>query len=118
MENRLYPMRELVGDLLMAQGAAGAALMEYETSLKNAPMRLRGFYGAAKAAEASGDPKKARVLRETRLAHAARGRRSAGARRGETTIGEHDEMIGVTTAIGYVTLLLERRAESSADLAT
>jgi tetratricopeptide (TPR) repeat protein len=60
MENRLYPMRELLADMLMAQGEAKAALGEYETSLKNAPMRLRGFYGAAKAAEASGDTKKAR----------------------------------------------------------
>src|SRR5215468_564994 len=60
MENRLYPMRELLGDMLITQGEAAAALKEYETSLKNAPMRLRGFYGAAKAAEASGDAKKAR----------------------------------------------------------
>jgi tetratricopeptide (TPR) repeat protein len=60
MENRLYPMRELLGDMLMAQGEAVAALKEYETSMKNAPMRLRGFYGAAKAAEFSGDKKKAR----------------------------------------------------------
>jgi tetratricopeptide (TPR) repeat protein len=60
MENRLYPMRELLADMLMAQGEAGAALKEYETSLKNAPMRLRGFYGAAKAADASGNAKKAR----------------------------------------------------------
>jgi len=60
MENRLYPMRELLGDMLLAQGEGAAALKEYETSLKNAPNRLRGFYGAAKAAEASGDPKKAR----------------------------------------------------------
>ena len=60
MENRLYPMRELLADMLMAQGEAAAALKEYETSLKNAPMRLRGFYGAATAAEASGDAKKAR----------------------------------------------------------
>ncbi len=60
MENRLYPMRELLGDMLMAQGHAKAALAEYEAALKNAPMRLRGFYGAAKASEASGDTKKAR----------------------------------------------------------
>jgi tetratricopeptide (TPR) repeat protein len=60
MENRLYPMRELLGDMLMLQGQEREALKEYETSLKNAPMRLRGFYGAAKAAEASGDAKKAR----------------------------------------------------------
>jgi tetratricopeptide (TPR) repeat protein len=60
MENRLYPMRELLADMLMAQGESVAALKEYETSLRNAPMRLRGFYGAAKAAELSGDKKKAR----------------------------------------------------------
>ena len=60
MENRLYPMRELLADMLLAQGEAATALKEYETALKNAPMRLRGFYGAAKAAEVSGDAKKAR----------------------------------------------------------
>ena len=58
MENRLYPMRELLADMLMEQGQAALALPEYETSMKNAPMRLRGFYGAAKAAEAVGDKKK------------------------------------------------------------
>jgi tetratricopeptide (TPR) repeat protein len=60
MENRLYPMRELLADMLMVQGQPKAALKEYEAALKNTPMRLRGFYGAAKAAEASGDTKKAR----------------------------------------------------------
>jgi tetratricopeptide (TPR) repeat protein len=64
MENRLYPMRELLGDMLMAQGEARAALTEYEKSLQNAPMRLRGFYGAAKAAEALGDAKRARAYLE------------------------------------------------------
>jgi tetratricopeptide (TPR) repeat protein len=59
MENRLYPMRELLGDMLIAQGQAKAALKEYEASLKNAPMRLRGFYGVAKAAEMSGEATKA-----------------------------------------------------------
>jgi hypothetical protein len=58
MENRLYPMRELLGDLLMEQGQAGAALVEYEASMKSTPERLRGFFGAAKAAEASGDETK------------------------------------------------------------
>jgi tetratricopeptide (TPR) repeat protein len=59
MENRLYPMRELLGDMLMANDQAPGALKEYEKSLQNAPMRLRGFYGAAKAADAAGDRKKA-----------------------------------------------------------
>ena len=59
MENRLYPMRELLADLLLQQGDAPAALQEYEASMKNAPERLRGFYGAAKAAEAAGNKDKA-----------------------------------------------------------
>ena len=59
MENRLYPMRELLGDLLREHDQPQAALKEYEVSLKNAPIRLRGYYGAAKAAEAAGDKKKA-----------------------------------------------------------
>jgi tetratricopeptide (TPR) repeat protein len=59
MENRLYPMRELLGDMLREQGQPAAALKEYEISMKNAPNRLRGYYGAAKAAEAAGDKKKA-----------------------------------------------------------
>ena len=33
MENRLYPMRELLGDLLLEQQQPGLALTEYETSL-------------------------------------------------------------------------------------
>lgn len=59
MENRLYPMRELLGDMLMANDQAPGAIREYEKSLQNAPMRLRAFYGAAKAADAMGGKKKA-----------------------------------------------------------
>jgi tetratricopeptide (TPR) repeat protein len=59
MENRLYPMRELLGDMLREQGQPAAALKEYEVSMHNTPNRLRGYYGAAKAAEAAGDPQKA-----------------------------------------------------------
>jgi tetratricopeptide (TPR) repeat protein len=49
MENRLYPMRELLADLLLEQGDAAAALIEYEASMNSAPERVRGFYGAARA---------------------------------------------------------------------
>jgi tetratricopeptide (TPR) repeat protein len=59
MENRLYPMRELLGDMLMEQQQPGLALQEYEASMKATPNRLRGFYGAAKAADASGNKEKA-----------------------------------------------------------
>src|SRR5467141_3413632 len=59
MENRLYPMRELLGDMLRGYAEPAVALKEYELSMKNAPNRLRGYYGAAKAAQDSGQAKKA-----------------------------------------------------------
>jgi tetratricopeptide (TPR) repeat protein len=59
MENRLYPMRELLGELLLEVGQATTALREYEASLKENPNRYRGLYGAARAAEVTGDRQKA-----------------------------------------------------------
>jgi tetratricopeptide (TPR) repeat protein len=59
MENRLYPMRELLGDLLLGIGQPAAALTEYEAALKANPNRYRGFWGAARAADAAGDRQKA-----------------------------------------------------------
>ncbi len=61
MENRLLPMRELLGDLLLELKEPGQALREFEASLQVAPNRLRGFHGAARAAELSGDQEKART---------------------------------------------------------
>jgi tetratricopeptide (TPR) repeat protein len=59
MENRLYPMRELLAELLLETGQAAAALREYEAALKESPNRYRGLYGAARAAETAGDRQKA-----------------------------------------------------------
>jgi tetratricopeptide (TPR) repeat protein len=59
MENRLYPFRELLGELLLEAGQPAAALKEFETALKQTPNRFRAFAGAARAAEASGDRQKA-----------------------------------------------------------
>jgi uncharacterized protein HemY len=59
MENRLYPMREWLGDLLLGQQQPSMALTEYEASLKSTPNRLRGLYGAAKAAEGAGQEERA-----------------------------------------------------------
>src|ERR1043166_9711553 len=59
MENRLYPMRELLGELLLQMGQAAPALREFEASLRENPNRYRGLYGAARAAEAAGDRPKA-----------------------------------------------------------
>src|SRR5262249_58318040 len=53
MENRLYPMRELYGDLLLELGQPAAALTAYETALKATPNRYRGILGVARAAAAT-----------------------------------------------------------------
>src|SRR4051812_3552995 len=58
-KNRLYPMRELLADLLVEAGQPAGALKEYETALKDSPNRYRGFLGAARAAEKAGDRQKA-----------------------------------------------------------
>jgi len=49
--DRLWPMRELLGELLLMMNRPAEALRAFELSLKAAPNRFRGFYGAAKAAE-------------------------------------------------------------------
>jgi tetratricopeptide (TPR) repeat protein len=59
MENRLYPMRELYGDLLLELGDGAAALNAYETALKATPNRYRGILGVARAAAVTGDHAKA-----------------------------------------------------------
>jgi hypothetical protein len=55
MENRLSPMREMFGELLLEANEPGPALKEFEASLRNNPNRYRSFAGAAKAAERTGD---------------------------------------------------------------
>jgi tetratricopeptide (TPR) repeat protein len=55
MENRLYPFRELLAELLLEVGQPAAALKEYETALKQTPNRYRAFWGAARAADAVGN---------------------------------------------------------------
>jgi tetratricopeptide (TPR) repeat protein len=59
MENRLYPFRELLGDLLLEMGQPAAALIEFETALKQTPHRFRAFWGAARAADGAGSRQKA-----------------------------------------------------------
>jgi tetratricopeptide (TPR) repeat protein len=61
MENRLWPMRELLGELLLELKQPARALEEFEASLNIARNRLRGLDGAARAAEAAGKPDKARA---------------------------------------------------------
>jgi tetratricopeptide (TPR) repeat protein len=78
MENRLWPMREILGDLLLTMHQPAQALKEYETSLQTARNRFRGFYGAAKAAEQAGNRAKATGYYEKLMALC---NRSTGERR-------------------------------------
>lgn len=55
MENRLSPIRELLGELLLEANEPAQALKEFETSLRNNPNRYRSFAGAAKAADRAAD---------------------------------------------------------------
>jgi tetratricopeptide (TPR) repeat protein len=64
MENRLSPIREMLGELLMEAKEPGQALKEFETSLRNNPNRYRSFAGAARAADRAGDTASARSYYE------------------------------------------------------
>ena len=68
---RILPARELLGDMLLEAGQPDAALKEYEASQTREPNRFRGYYGAARAAEAAGDRAKAAAYYKKLLALAA-----------------------------------------------
>src|SRR5262249_32308614 len=58
----VLPARELLGDLLLEANQPGQAVQEYEASLQREPNRFNGLYGAARAAERSGDLAKAKAF--------------------------------------------------------
>jgi hypothetical protein len=55
----ILPAREQLGEILIELGRPAEALTEYEASLKRAPKRLAGLYGAARSARLAGDTRKA-----------------------------------------------------------
>lgn len=55
----VVPSRELLAEMLLSLNQPARALAEFERSLKRDPNRFRGIYGAARAAEASGNRKAA-----------------------------------------------------------
>jgi tetratricopeptide (TPR) repeat protein len=57
---RVVPARELLGEMLLELGQPAAALKEFEQSQLREPNRLRGYAGAAAAADAAGERDKAR----------------------------------------------------------
>jgi tetratricopeptide (TPR) repeat protein len=58
----VVPTRELLGELLLELNQPKEALQEFEGTLVAEPNRFRSLFGAAQAAERSGDPGKARAL--------------------------------------------------------
>jgi tetratricopeptide (TPR) repeat protein len=68
---RILPARELLGDMLLEAGQPAAALAAYEASQIREPNRFRGYYGAARAAEAAGDHAKASLYYRKLIALAA-----------------------------------------------
>ena len=55
----LLPARELLGEMLIELQQPLLALKEFEASAQREPNRLRGYYGAARAAELANDRQKA-----------------------------------------------------------
>jgi hypothetical protein len=63
MENRLSPMREMLGELLLEAGNPRESLREFQQSLHAVPNRRRSLSGAVVAAERSGNSKLAESYR-------------------------------------------------------
>jgi tetratricopeptide (TPR) repeat protein len=72
---RIVPARELLGEMLLELKQPAQALKEFEASQVREPNRFRGYYGAARAAEQSGDTAKARTYYARLMELAARGDR-------------------------------------------
>jgi hypothetical protein len=67
MENRLSPMRELLGELLLEAGRPAEAQGEFELSLTSVPNRFRSLAGAGRAAALAGHKAQARLHYEELL---------------------------------------------------
>jgi hypothetical protein len=61
----ISPAREQLGELLLELNEPAQALKAFEASLQREPNRFNGIYGAARAAELSGDRDKARKYYES-----------------------------------------------------
>jgi tetratricopeptide (TPR) repeat protein len=57
----ILPAREQLGELRLEMRQPTAALQEFETSLRSAPNRFNGLYGAARAAKLAADQKRAKT---------------------------------------------------------
>ena len=57
----IIPARELLGDMLLQMNKPAEALQAYEADLQKQRNRFNGLYGAARAAELSNNPGKAKL---------------------------------------------------------
>src|SRR5437899_3182831 len=64
----IAPARELLAEMLLEANEPAQALREFEASMRVEPNRFRGLYGAARAADLSGDRTKARTYYSELLA--------------------------------------------------
>ena len=71
----ILPAREQLGELLLEMKQPQPALQEFEASLRTAPNRFNGLYGAARAARLAADQNKAKAYYE-RLVAVSRGTES------------------------------------------
>lgn len=71
MPGRVIPVREMLGELLLDLKRPGEALTVFEQALSNDPNRFRALYGAAHAAQLSGDRGKANKYYSQLLAQTA-----------------------------------------------
>ncbi len=68
----VVPARELLGELLLDLNQPAQALVEFEASAAREPNRFNGLFGAARAAELSGNLAKAKTLYAKLVAMGAR----------------------------------------------
>jgi tetratricopeptide (TPR) repeat protein len=68
LENRLSPMRELLGEMLLVMGRPAEAQREFDASLQTVPNRFRSLAGAARAAASQRHEEDARAYYERLLA--------------------------------------------------
>ncbi|MGH6628447.1 MAG: hypothetical protein ACREB3_01815, partial [Burkholderiales bacterium] len=64
----ILPAREQLGELLLELKQPAAALQAFETSLRSAPNRFNGLYGAARAARLASDRQRAKIYYEKLVA--------------------------------------------------
>jgi hypothetical protein len=68
LENRVSPMRELLGEMLLEMGHPAEAQREFDVSLQTMPNRFRSLAGAARAADSLRHERDARAYYERLVA--------------------------------------------------